>query len=248
MQRFENAVVNNENEILKNGHIVDENSPLIVKPYGNQASRIVTPIERKSLPWVLSAQTGYGMPVADSALHKDSTDSGISVSEHSSDDVSPQLSKWCSHEDVSEQRLRLVATKCLPTPSSDENDSDLEEDTTCIADTAVENSENVFQFDYQPDLTNHVGPSPSVLLQALTMSNANDGINLERLETIGDSFLKYAITNYLYCTYDNVHEGKLSHIRSKQVKPFAFRRYDFIFYFTDSLNLRRAFQFYLPLF
>lgn len=74
-----------------------------------------------------------------------------------------------------------------------------------------------FSFDFQPDLTNHSGPSPSVILQALTMSNANDGINLERLETIGDSFLKYAITNYLYCTYENIHEGKLSHLRSKQV-------------------------------
>lgn len=74
-----------------------------------------------------------------------------------------------------------------------------------------------FSFDFQPDLNNHPGPSPSVILQALTMSNANDGINLERLETIGDSFLKYAITNYLYSTYDNIHEGKLSHLRSKQV-------------------------------
>lgn len=74
-----------------------------------------------------------------------------------------------------------------------------------------------FSFDFQPNLKNHSGPSPSVLLQALTMSNANDGINLERLETIGDSFLKYAITAYLYCTHDNVHEGKLSHLRSKQV-------------------------------
>ncbi|XP_055526642.1 endoribonuclease Dcr-1 isoform X2 [Wyeomyia smithii] len=76
---------------------------------------------------------------------------------------------------------------------------------------------NEFSFDYQPDLNNHPGPSPSIILQALTMSNANDGINLERLETIGDSFLKYAITTYLYCTYENVHEGKLSHLRSKQV-------------------------------
>lgn len=74
-----------------------------------------------------------------------------------------------------------------------------------------------FSFDYQPDLRNHPGPSPSIILQALTMSNANDGINLERLETIGDSFLKYAITTYLYLTYENVHEGKLSHLRSKQV-------------------------------
>lgn len=74
-----------------------------------------------------------------------------------------------------------------------------------------------FSFDEQPDLNAHPGPSPSIILQALTMSNANDGINLERLETIGDSFLKYAITTYLYCTYEDVHEGKLSHLRSKQV-------------------------------
>ncbi|XP_078036312.1 endoribonuclease Dcr-1 isoform X2 [Augochlora pura] len=76
---------------------------------------------------------------------------------------------------------------------------------------------NLFSFDFQPELNDHSGPSPSLILQALTMSNANDGINLERLETIGDSFLKYAITTYLYCTYDNIHEGKLSHLRSKQV-------------------------------
>jgi len=78
-----------------------------------------------------------------------------------------------------------------------------------------------FSFDAQPDLEGHPGPSPSVILQALTMSNANDGINLERLETIGDSFLKYAITTYLYCTYDNIHEGKLSHLRSKQVSAIT---------------------------
>lgn len=75
----------------------------------------------------------------------------------------------------------------------------------------------IFSFDFQPNLNGHPGPSPSIILQALTMSNANDGINLERLETIGDSFLKYAITTYLYCSYENVHEGKLSHLRSKQV-------------------------------
>ncbi|CAD6994431.1 unnamed protein product [Ceratitis capitata] len=79
------------------------------------------------------------------------------------------------------------------------------------------NDGNTFSFDRQPNLTGHPGPSPSIILQALTMSNANDGINLERLETIGDSFLKYAITTYLYITYENVHEGKLSHLRSKQV-------------------------------
>ena len=74
-----------------------------------------------------------------------------------------------------------------------------------------------FSFDEQPGLENHPGPSPSVILQAFTMSSANDGINLERLETIGDSFLKYAITTYLYCKYSSIHEGKLSYLRSRQV-------------------------------
>lgn len=83
--------------------------------------------------------------------------------------------------------------------------------------TPIKTDEAQFSFDRQPDLTDHPGPSPAIILQALTMSNANDGINLERLETIGDSFLKYAITTYLYCTYENVHEGKLSHLRSRQV-------------------------------
>jgi endoribonuclease Dicer len=45
-------------------------------------------------------------------------------------------------------------------------------------------------------------------------------INLERLETIGDSFLKYSITSYLFCVNSSVHEGRLSHLRSKQVRLF----------------------------
>ena len=77
--------------------------------------------------------------------------------------------------------------------------------------------EILFSFDHQPELLGHPGPPPSIILQALTMSNANDGVNLERLETIGDSYLKYAITNYLYCTFVQKHEGKLSYLRSKQV-------------------------------
>ena len=77
-----------------------------------------------------------------------------------------------------------------------------------------------FSFDFQPDLEDHPGPSPALVLQSLTMSNSNDAINLERLETIGDSFLKYAITAYLYCAHPDLHEGRLSHMRSKQVRTW----------------------------
>lgn len=34
---------------------------------------------------------------------------------------------------------------------------------------------------------------------------------------LGDSFLKHAITTYLFCTYPDAHEGRLSYMRSKKV-------------------------------
>lgn len=77
-------------------------------------------------------------------------------------------------------------------------------------------SKDVFSLDHNSSY----GPSPCDIIQTLTMSNANDFFNLERLETIGDSFLKFAITVYLYCTYPGIHEGKLSYLRSIQVSNY----------------------------
>jgi len=73
------------------------------------------------------------------------------------------------------------------------------------------------RFSLDADTSSSGGPSPCDVIQALTMSNANDFFNLERLETIGDSFLKFAISIYLYCMYPGIHEGKLSYLRSIQV-------------------------------
>uniref|UniRef100_A0A0N4ZYI6 RNA helicase n=1 Tax=Parastrongyloides trichosuri TaxID=131310 RepID=A0A0N4ZYI6_PARTI len=61
------------------------------------------------------------------------------------------------------------------------------------------------------------GVNPAELLCALTSRGANDGINLERLETIGDSFLKFSTTDYLYHKYVNEDEGYLSSYRSREV-------------------------------
>ncbi|KAK7904401.1 hypothetical protein WMY93_017008 [Mugilogobius chulae] len=66
------------------------------------------------------------------------------------------------------------------------------------------------------DSPKSLGPNPGLILQALTLSNASDGFNLERLEMLGDSFLKHAITTYLFCTYPDAHEGRLSYMRSKK--------------------------------
>ncbi len=62
------------------------------------------------------------------------------------------------------------------------------------------------------------GPDNALLLQALTPKSANDSINLERLETLGDSFLKLATSVYLFCERPKSdHEGKLSSARSRRV-------------------------------
>ena len=67
------------------------------------------------------------------------------------------------------------------------------------------------------DLARFPGPNPCRLLHALTMSSANDFFNLERLETMGDSMLKFAVTTHLYAEFAKAHEGKLSQLRSQQV-------------------------------
>ncbi len=72
------------------------------------------------------------------------------------------------------------------------------------------------------DSPKSLGPNPGLILQALTLSNASDGFNLERLEMLGDSFLKHAITTYLFCTYPDAHEGRLSYMRSKKVRQVIY--------------------------
>ena len=56
---------------------------------------------------------------------------------------------------------------------------------------------------------------PQVILQSLTTSKANAGFDLERLETLGDSFLKVATTIHLYFNHPNKNEGKLTQKRTR---------------------------------
>ena len=60
------------------------------------------------------------------------------------------------------------------------------------------------------------GPSPGYILEALTMARADDGFSMERLETIGDSFLKLAASMLVYgqSKTRNFDEGQLSKMRS----------------------------------
>ncbi|PSN49931.1 Endoribonuclease Dcr-1 [Blattella germanica] len=213
VEQFRKATEKNQEIIENNGTLIRNNQPIVIVRKCSQQSVLAHNLSNAStaasdsgvptvkeptkneviLPINHSRQNQHFVlkPSRISLPDKQDNDSGLSV-------------------DGSSEESEIDFPVTQQNVQSDSDDPGQESDTE-------EDIINKFSFDAQPDLQGHPGPSPSVILQALTMSNANDGINLERLETIGDSFLKYAITTYLYCTYDNIHEGKLSHLRSKQV-------------------------------
>ncbi|XP_021927095.1 endoribonuclease Dicer-like isoform X2 [Zootermopsis nevadensis] len=59
------------------------------------------------------------------------------------------------------------------------------------------------------------GPEQCEILQALTSASANDIVNLERLETLGDSFLKLMSSLLLFTEYKLLGEGQLTEVKGK---------------------------------
>ena len=61
-------------------------------------------------------------------------------------------------------------------------------------------------------------PSPGQMVQSLTLASAGDNWDMERLEILGDCFLKYSTTIFLYYSMtDTCDEGDLSSARSRIV-------------------------------
>ena len=61
------------------------------------------------------------------------------------------------------------------------------------------------------------GPSSTLILRALTTSSAGDVFSLERLEMLGDSFVKYAISSSVFFEHRHENEGRLSFTRGLRV-------------------------------
>ena len=57
----------------------------------------------------------------------------------------------------------------------------------------------------------------ALLEQALTHRSVSKSINNERLEFLGDSVLSLVVTEYLYRTFPDISEGKLSRLRASLV-------------------------------
>lgn len=61
----------------------------------------------------------------------------------------------------------------------------------------------------------------SKILEAITTKKCQEKFHLESLETLGDSFLKYAACQQLFKTYENHHEGLLSIKKDRIVSNVA---------------------------
>uniref|UniRef100_A0A1B6DNE2 Uncharacterized protein n=1 Tax=Clastoptera arizonana TaxID=38151 RepID=A0A1B6DNE2_9HEMI len=63
----------------------------------------------------------------------------------------------------------------------------------------------------------HIGPQLSEVMQALTSASSNDIVNYERLETLGDCFLKFVISLSLYLNLPDLNEGILTQLKGQVV-------------------------------
>ncbi|KAM3179982.1 hypothetical protein ACTXT7_017197 [Hymenolepis weldensis] len=142
------------------------------------------------------------------------------------------------HEDEDPEVVKLTLNRPLETDSqktgpdlealladssreSDEelDDTNIEEMEEEIEEESVDSFEaSVGKLTFFPPHDDDDDLEASMILQSLTLLAAGDFINMERLETIGDSFLKFAVTTYLYLKYPDAQEGNLSSFRSHIVE------------------------------
>lgn len=67
-------------------------------------------------------------------------------------------------------------------------------------------------------------PDTAVVFQALTTTHSGETFHLERLEMLGDAFLKLAVSLHLFWSYQDKDEGKLTQRKIKQISNLALYR------------------------
>ena len=67
-------------------------------------------------------------------------------------------------------------------------------------------------------------PDTALVFQALTTTHSGDAFHLERLEMLGDAFLKLAVSLHLFWNYQDKDEGKLTQRKVRQISNLALYR------------------------
>ncbi|GJQ77072.1 Dcr-2 [Trypoxylus dichotomus] len=66
-------------------------------------------------------------------------------------------------------------------------------------------------------VVNRKGPELAAIYKALATAKSNDIVNLERLETLGDSFLKYIFSLFVFLKYPKYNEGSTTALKARLV-------------------------------
>lgn len=98
--------------------------------------------------------------------------------------------------------------------NDDDDDNGLRQSPELISDLKY-----LFRGSREPD-----DPDSALVLKALTTTNSEDAFDLERLEILGDAFLKLAVSLHLFWTYQDKDEGKLTRRRKNQISNLALFR------------------------
>lgn len=96
----------------------------------------------------------------------------------------------------------------------DNDDNDLKEIPELISDLKY-----LFHGNCEPG-----DPDSALVLKALTTTHSGDPFDLERLEILGDAFLKLAVSLHLFWTYQEKDEGKLTRRKTSQISNLALFR------------------------
>lgn len=98
---------------------------------------------------------------------------------------------------------------------------------------------SLIDLDENPKLELLKLPKLSVLLEAITALNASDFLNLERLETVGDAFLKYATSMYEFHTHPLFNEGHLTVLKMRQISNSKLRKIGIKMKLHEMLNYNK---------
>ena len=113
--------------------------------------------------------------------------------------------------------INLLFVGSPSNPHESQSDS-LSPDVTKFVDLATLMSSN-------PRGPQNCTPSVDIILHVLTTTRSNAGFDLERFEMLGDSFLKQAVSIFLYFHYPNDDVGKLSKRRRHQISNKTLRKH-----------------------
>ena len=161
-------------------------------------------------------------------------DFGDSDSENSSSTTDSNISPQClTVEEVTENHQNVdnesTLSPSLDTSANFESNNSIDERTRKWMELASESPDSSPTFNLElynlsfdaanPSTLSVYGPSPGLILEALTLAKARDGFDMERLETIGDSILKLIISVYVYgeTSDQRSDEGRLSLMRTRQI-------------------------------